>query len=629
MLTNKRNIILEHNKEDVSTYSNFDKICQKSLYLEVTLDFPSKTLFGFVTSTYEYIDKNEKYLILDLNGPQIRRVSFIERKKIFPLEFEIISNVPDKKTLGTPLKITLPSFGQIIPNELKIKIEFSTNENCSAIQFLKKEQTHSKKYPFMFTQSYAILCRSLFPCQDTPSAKVFVTAKTFIDPPYRMLFSGLPKSIYWDANREKNVIVYKQKINIPTYLISFAAGKLSYEKISERSGIYAEDELIQIAKNEFTNIENYLKKAEEYFDIKYDWKEFNILILPFSFPYRGMENPNLTFLSPSLLTGDGSLSHLIGNEISHSWTGNLVTNKNWENLWINEGFTKFIERKLDGMIFGEDMENLEAMIGNYELENDVEMLGEDNNYTQLMPNYEGVDPDDCFSTVPYEKGFQFLLYLESLVGKEAFQNIMQEYIKKYAYMSVDYNAFKEVYEDYVTDNTEGEEGKNILNDIDWDNWLYSKGKPFAEFNFSSSLSEEAIQFAEKYLSKKANYDGDYETFKNWHTNIKIYFLNYIMNNIKKVDDKVYKNLRDNLKLNQEDYNMEIKYLWYQIALKTKHDEVIPSIKKMLLATGCIKYIKPLYSVWYEFNKKDAKSFFDKNKNLYHPVTQKNVAFVFK
>ena len=629
MLTNKRNIILEHNKEDVSTYSNFDKICQKSLYLEVTLDFPSKTLFGSVTSTYEYIDKNEKYLILDLNGPQIRRVSFIERKKIFPLEFEIISNVPDKKTLGTPLKITLPSFGQIIPNELKIKIEFSTNENCSAIQFLKKEQTHSKKYPFMFTQSYAILCRSLFPCQDTPSAKVFVTAKTFIDPPYRMLFSGLPKSIYWDANREKNVIVYKQKINIPTYLISFAAGKLSYEKISERSGIYAEDELIQIAKNEFTNIENYLKKAEEYFDIKYDWQEFNILILPFSFPYRGMENPNLTFLSPSLLTGDGSLSHLIGNEISHSWTGNLVTNKNWENLWINEGFTKFIERKLDGMIFGEDMENLEAMIGNYELENDVEMLGEDNNYTQLMPNYEGVDPDDCFSTVPYEKGFQFLLYLESLVGKEAFQNIMQEYIKKYAYMSVDYNAFKEVYEDYVTDNTEGEEGKNILNDIDWDNWLYSKGKPFAEFNFSSSLSEEAIQFAEKYLSKKANYDGDYETFKNWHTNIKIYFLNYIMNNIKKVDDKVYKNLRDNLKLNQEDYNMEIKYLWYQIALKTKHDEVIPSIKKMLLATGCIKYIKPLYSVWYEFNKKDAKSFFDKNKNLYHPVTQKNVAFVFK
>ena len=159
---------------------------------------------------------------------------------------------------------------------------------------------------------------------------------------------------------------------------------------------------------------------------------------------------------------------------------------------------------------------------------------------------------------------------------------MQEYIKKYAYMSIDYNAFKEVYEDYVTDNTEGEEGKNILNDIDWDTWLYSKGKPFAEFNFSSNLSDEAIQFAEKYFVKNAKYDGDYDIFKKWHTNVKVHFLNYIMNNIKKVDDKVYKNLRDNLKLNQEDYNMEIKYLWYQIALKTKHDDVIPDLKKMLL-----------------------------------------------
>ena len=629
MLTNKRSIILEHNDEDTSTYSNFDKICQKSLYLEVTLDFPSKTLFGFVTSTYHYIDKNEKYLILDLNGPQIKNVSYIERKKLYPLEFEIISNVPDKKSLGTPLKITLPSFGHIIPNELKIKIEFITNENCQAIQFLKKEQTHSKKYPFMFTQCEAIQCRSLFPCQDTPSAKVFVTAKTFIDPPYKMLCSGLAKSVYWDVNRQKNVIVYKQKISIPTYLIAFAAGKISYEKISDRCGVYAEDDLVQIAKNEFINTENYLKKAEEYFGREYDWEVYNILVLPFSFPYGGMENPNLTFVSPSLLAGDGSLSYVIGHEISHSWTGNLVTNKNWENFWVNEGFTTFLERKLDGMIFGEDMENLEAMVGNSELENDIEMFGEENNYTQLMPNYEGVDPDDGFSSVPYEKGYQFLVYLESLVGKEAFKNIMQEYIKKYAYMSVDYNAFKEVYEDYVNDNTEGEEGKNILNDIDWDTWLYSKGKPFAEFNFSSNLSDEAIQFAEKYFVKNANYDGDYNTFKKWHTNVKVYFLNYIMNNIKKVDDKVYKNLRDNLKLNQENYNMEVKYLWYQIALKTKHDDVIPDLKKMLLSIGRMKYLKPLYSSWYEFNKKDAKSFFDKNKNLYHPIAQKNVASVFK
>ena len=620
---------LEHNPNDISTYSNFDKILQKSLYIEVTLDFKTKTLYGEITSTYKYIDKTEKYLILDLKGPKIQNIYNIQRNQKYPLKYEIIENLPDKNALGTPLKINLPLFGKTKPNEIKIKIEFITNENCTAIQFLNKEQTHSKKYPFMFTQCEPIQCRSLFPCQDTPSAKVNVTVKTYIDKPYLMLFSGIPKSIYWDANKQKNVIVYKQQIIIPTYLIAFAAGKISYEKISERCGVYAEEEIIEKAKNEFKNAELYLSKAEEYLNRKYDWGTYNLLVLPFSFPYGGMENPNLTFVTPSLLAGDGSLSYVIGHEISHSWTGNLVTNKNWENFWVNEGFTTFMERKLDGMIYGEEMESLESIVGLNDLIRDIEMFGENNNYTQLMPNYENVDPDDGFCSIPYEKGFQFLIYLESLVGKDAFQNIMQEYIKKYAFQSVDYNAFKEVYENYVIDNTEGDDGKNILNDIDWDSWLYSKGKPFADFHFSSSLEDDAIQFAEKYFSKKGNFEGDYELFKNWHTNVKVYFLNYVLNNINKVDDKVYKLIRDNLKMNDDDYNMEVKNLWYQIGIKSKHDDVIPGMKKLLTSIGRMKYLKPLYKCWYEYNKKDARNFFDKNKNLYHSIAQKNIANVFK
>ena len=391
---------LEHNPNDISTYSNFDKILQKSLYIEVTLDFKTKTLYGEITSTYKYIDKTEKYLILDLKGPKIQNIYNIQRNQKYPLKYEIIENLPDKNALGTPLKINLPLFGKTKPNEIKIKIEFITNENCTAIQFLNKEQTHSKKYPFMFTQCEPIQCRSLFPCQDTPSAKVNVTVKTYIDKPYLMLFSGIPKSIYWDANKQKNVIVYKQQIIIPTYLIAFAAGKISYEKISERCGVYAEEEIIEKAKNEFKNAELYLSKAEEYLNRKYDWGTYNLLVLPFSFPYGGMENPNLTFVTPSLLAGDGSLSYVIGHEISHSWTGNLVTNKNWENFWVNEGFTTFMERKLDGMIYGEEMESLESIVGLNDLIRDIEMFGENNNYTQLMPNYENVDPDDGFCSIP-------------------------------------------------------------------------------------------------------------------------------------------------------------------------------------------------------------------------------------
>ena len=621
-----KSIIIDENAEDISTFSNYKKIVQKKMDIYAYLDFSQKTFSGHITTTYSYIDKNEKYLILDLKGPQILKVAIMEDETPKELSFKIDNENKFKNSLGTPLIIKLPEFEKK-PEEIRIKIDFVTNENCGGIQFLEKEQTFNKNYNFMFTQCEAIQCRSLFPCQDTPSSKVTVEATLEVEKPYKFLFGGIEKET--KENENKTITKYIQKIPIPTYLIAFACGNLEYRKISERCGVYTEINLGDKAKYEFEDSEKFIESMENYLNRKYDWEVYNLLVLPFSFPYGGMENPNLTFVTPSLLAGDGSLSYVIGHEISHSWTGNLVTNKNWENFWVNEGFTTFMERKLDGMIYGEDMESLESIVGLNDLIRDIEMFGENNNYTQLMPNYENVDPDDGFCSVPYEKGFQFLIYLESLVGKDAFQNIMQEYIKKYAFQSVDYNAFKEVYENYVIDNTEGDDGKNILNDIDWDSWLYSKGKPFADFHFSSSLEDDAIQLAEKYFSKKGNFAGDYELFKNWHTNVKVYFLNYVLNNINKVDDKVYKLIRDNLKMNDDDYNMEVKNLWYQIGIKSKHDDVIPGMKKLLTSIGRMKYLKPLYKCWYEYNKKDARNFFDKNKNLYHSIAQKNIANVFK
>ena len=617
-----KSIIIDENAEDISTFSNYKKIVQKKMDIYAYLDFSQKTFSGHITTTYSYIDKNEKYLILDLKGPQILKVAIMEDETPKELSFKIDNENKFKNSLGTPLIIKLPEFEKK-PEEIRIKIDFVTNENCGGIQFLEKEQTFNKNYNFMFTQCEAIQCRSLFPCQDTPSSKVTVEATLEVEKPYKFLFGGIEKET--KENENKTITKYIQKIPIPTYLIAFACGNLEYRKISERCGVYTEINLGDKAKYEFEDSEKFIESMENYLNRKYDWEVYNLLVLPFSFPYGGMENPNLTFVTPSLLAGDGSLSYVIGHEISHSWTGNLVTNKNWENFWVNEGFTTFMERKLDGMIYGEEMESLESIVGLNDLIRDIEMFGENNNYTQLMPNYENVDPDDGFCSIPYEKGFQFLIYLESLVGKDAFQNIMQEYIKKYAFQSVDYNAFKEVYENYVIDNTEGDDGKNILNDIDWDSWLYSKGKPFADFHFSSSLEDDAIQLAEKYFSKK----GNFELFKNWHTNVKVYFLNYVLNNINKVDDKVYKLIRDNLKMNDDDYNMEVKNLWYQIGIKSKHDDVIPGMKKLLTSIGRMKYLKPLYKCWYEYNKKDARNFFDKNKNLYHSIAQKNIANNFK
>ena len=368
---------------------------------------------------------------------------------------------------------------------------------------------------------------------------------------------------------------------------------------------------------EFKDAEKYIKIAEDYLDYPYEWKIYNLLVLPFSFPYGGMENPNLTFVTPALLAGDCSMSNVIGHEISHSWTGNLVTNKNWKNFWVNEGFTIFMERKLDSALLGEDMENLEAIVGNNELIADIKLMGEDSEYTKLSPNYGGNDPDDGFSTVPYEKGYQFLIYIEKLIGKQKFQETMQKYIKKYKYKSVDYTAFKEVLENVIKDNFEKNEAEKIIKEIDWDKWLYEKGIPKYTNEFASEYLKDAEKLAEDFLNEKEDNETVLKKFKDWHTNVKLAFLNYLLENKDRINEKICENLKNKLNL-AEDYNSEIRYMWYLLALDKQIESEIPNIKKFLETHGRLKYIRPVYFTWMEKDFTGAKEFFDKVKYLYHP-----------
>ena len=612
-----KSIIIDENAEDISTFSNYKKIVQKKMDIYAYLDFSQKTFSGHITTTYSYIDKNEKYLILDLKGPQILKVAIMEDETPKELSFKIDNENKFKNSLGTPLIIKLPEFEKK-PEEIRIKIDFVTNENCGGIQFLEKEQTFNKNYNFMFTQCEAIQCRSLFPCQDTPSSKVTVEATLEVEKPYKFLFGGIEKET--KENENKTITKYIQKIPIPTYLIAFACGNLEYRKISERCGVYTEINLGDKAKYEFEDSEKFIESMENYLNRKYDWEVYNLLVLPFSFPYGGMENPNLTFVTPSLLAGDKSLSNVIAHEICHSWTGNLVTNKNWKNFWVNEGFTIFLERKIAEILYGEDMKNLESLVGYEGVIKDIEMLGEDSSFTCLNPDIYGVDPDDGFTTVPYEKGFQLLYFLESLIGKNDFMNVMRLYIDKYKFMSVDYSSFKNTYENYVKEN-KGNQSQEILNKIDWDLWINSKGKPFHKFNFESKLGDEAVKLGDKFLNGNGSLD-DKTLFVNWHTNVKMYFLKYLLKNVNNVNDDVYKKLKEVFAFDKEKYNMEVMNLWFQISLKTKHDDFIDLIKKFLLEIGRLKYIRPVYFAWFDFQPNEAKDFFEKNKNVYHSFARR-------
>ena len=633
---------IKQNSEDISSYSNFNEIIQKEVYIDVSLDFDKKQMIGTMDVKYQILKSEIPKIILDLKGPEIVSIEFVQKDegknedlKIIPLTYKIDTENKYKDTLGTPLIVSLENIEKDSPENyqnlqnskfLIIRFRFITTEKCTVIQFLSKEQTYSKKYPFMFTQCEAIQCRSLFPIQDSPSVKSIYTVKTSIPPPLTFLFSGILKSTNYDSNTQTNISLFQQKIPIPSYLVAFVCGELEYGKISERCGVWTEIGLCKKACYEFKDAEKYIQIAEEYFNHPYEWEVYNLLVLPFSFPYGGMENPNLTFVTPSLLAGDCSMSNVIGHEISHSWTGNLVTNKNWKYFWVNEGFTIFMERKLDSALLGEDMENLEAIVGNNELIADIKLLGEDSEYTKLSPDYGGNDPDDGFSTVPYEKGYQFLIFIEKLIGKDYFKEVMQRYIKKYKYKSVDYTAFKEVLEKLIKEKYNEENSKKLILEIDWDKWLNQKGIPKNKNVFFSELLKDAEQLAKDFLDEKEV--NSLKKFKDWHTNVKLAFLNYLLENKDKINDTIYNNIKNKLNL-AEEYNAEIKYMWYLLALDKKKEEEIPNIKKFLETHGRLKYIRPVYFAWIEKDFEQAKAFFEKVKELYHPFARRIIQEKFK
>ena len=627
---------IKQNSEDKSSFSNFDEIVQKEVNMDLSLDFEKKQMIGKMDIKFQILTSNIPKIILDLKGPEISSIEYIvkdeedEDELVSPLTYEIDSENKYKDSLGTPLVISLDNLEKNSPKEYKkvfdskflmLRIKFITTEKCTGIQFLTKDQTYTKKYPFMFTQCEAIQCRSLFPVQDTPSVKSIYYVKTSIESPLKFLFGGIQKTSFYDSNNKRNITLFEQPIPIPSYLVAFVAGEMEYGRISERCGVWTEVGLCKSACYEFKDAEKYIKIAEEYLDHPYEWKIYNLVVLPFSFPYGGMENPNLTFVTPALLAGDCSMSNVIGHEISHSWTGNLVTNKNWANFWVNEGFTIFMERKLDSALLGEDMENLEAIVGNNELIADIKLYGEDSEFTKLSPDFGGNDPDDGFSTVPYEKGYQFLIFIEKLISKDKFREVMRRYIKKYKYQSVDYTAFKGVLEDYINENFEKKKAKEIIEKINWDNWLYEKGIPKYKNEFASEYLKDAEKMAEDFLNEKEDDSSVKKIFKDWHTNVKLAFLNYLLDNKSKINDTILNNIKSKLDL-AEGYNAEIKYMWYLLALDKNLQEEIPNIKKFLETHGRLKYIRPLYYAWMEKNYSQAKEFFDKVKHLYHAFARR-------
>lgn len=400
---------------DEHSYAQPDKVRITDIALDLAIDFDKKEISGSATYTLDWVDQKATALVLDTRDLHIDKAEGQRADGSWaPLQFQLAA--PDK-TLGSALTIQTPE------RPAKVRVTYATSPEASGLQWLAPSMTEGGKQPFMFSQSQQIHARSWVPLQDTPQVRFTYSAHVTAPKDAMVLMSADNDP---NAARDGDYS-FKMPQKIPSYLLAIAAGDLVFKPISARSGVWAEPAMVDKAAKEFEDTEKMIETAEQIYG-PYRWGRYDLLVLPPSFPYGGMENPRLTFLTPALLAGDRSLVNVVAHELAHSWTGNLVTNANAEHFWLNEGFTVWAERHILEALEGPQLAGLHAAIGFKELQGAFQRFEKRPQLTRLRTQLSGVDPDEAFSLVPYEKGYLFLKTLEAAAGKERFEAMLKRWL---------------------------------------------------------------------------------------------------------------------------------------------------------------------------------------------------------
>lgn len=572
---------------DPSSYARPDLAVVTHTHLELIVDFDRKVLEG---KAILHIEKTSSANEIILDNRKLVISNTINAVDGSTLEHSIEADVE----FGSKLIIQLP---QTIGDDTKCKIEikYETSPDATSLQWLTAEQTAGGVHPYLFSQCQAIHARSMFPCQDTPSVKSTYSAEISVPKELTVVMSALLDRV--SENSEKKIYTFHQPVPIPSYLVAIAVGALVSKQVGPRSKVWAEKEFIDQSAYEFGETETMLKFAEQLCG-PYVWGMYDILVLPPSFPFGGMENPCLTFVTPTILAGDRSLANVIAHEISHSWTGNLVTNANFEHFWLNEGFTMFIERKINAKMFGEKMRHFEALHGIECLREEIKNLGETNQLTNLVPNLIGVDPDDAFSIVPYEKGHTFLFYLEQLLGgPQVFEPFLKSYLAIYKYKSIKTNIWKDYLYQYFSDKVE------LLNSVDWDTWLHKPGMPPVIPDYDKTLTNACTELANRWIQWDENtalpfVKSDIESLSPGQ---KVMFLT----NLHKSSTVLS---LDKIQLMTATYqldlmkNSEIRFVWLRLCIKSRWEAKVSDALDFATEQGRMKFVRPIFRDLYEWQE---------------------------
>lgn len=589
---------------DEHSYAQPDQVRIDDLALQLNLDFDQKRLSGSVTYTLSWLDKTAKQLVLDTRDLTIEKVvGEREDGKWVDLKYAL---APADATLGSKLTVETPQ------RNVRIRVTYATSPNASGLQWLAPSMTEGKKQPFMFSQSQQIHARSWVPLQDTPSVRFTYTAHITAPKDAMVLMSADN-----DPNGARDGdYTFKMPQKIPSYLLAIAAGDLAFQPISQRSGVWAEPAMVKKAATEFADTEKMMETTEALYG-PYRWERYDILVLPPSFPYGGMENPRLTFATPTVIVGDKSLVSLVAHELAHSWSGNLVTFSSSKDAWLNEGFTSYVENRIVEALYGKERADMENVIARNELADEFKTIDPKLQALALKPGTLK-DPDESSSATVYTKGAWFLQFLEQRYGREAFDPFLRGYFDHFAFQSIPTSKFV----DYAKANLLAKyPGK--VSEAELDEWIYNPGVPKSAPQTSSPRFD-AVDAARKAWLDAGTLPDKALTAK-WSTQEWVHFVEGLPNTLSVAQlsalDAAYRFTGT--------ANGEIAQRWYPLTVRSGYTQANSAIAAFLEKIGRRKLIMPTYSELVKTPEglKLAQDTFAKAKPGYHPITTASVEAV--
>ena len=587
-------------RRDTHSFANPDEVVVRHLDLDWDVRFDRRVLDGTATLQIERMADGAGRLRLDTRDLTISAVELSSEGGVW-METPFTVGRADP-ILGAPLDVTLSEAAT------QVRVTYTTSPGASGVQWLEPAQTAGKTLPFMFTQSQAIHARSWIPLQDTPGVRVTYTATVRTPPSLRAVMSAAHDA----AAPVDGEFRFEMRQPIPSYLIALAVGDLAFRSMGERTGVYAEPSVVESAAAEFDDTEAMMTATERLYG-PYRWERYDLLVLPPSFPFGGMENPRLTFATPTVIAGDKSLVALVAHELAHSWSGNLVTNATWRDFWLNEGFTVYLERRILEDVFGRPRVDMEATLDRQALAEELARLDPPDQI--LHVDLTGRDPDDGMNQVPYLKGDLFLRLLEETVGRERFDTFLRAYFDDFAFRSIttaDFVAY--LNQHLLADGTE------LADTLQVDAWIEQPGLPSnaprSESDALTRVEQQTVRWARGETAAAALETGD------WTTQEWLHFL-------KSVPETLTAD-----QMTQLDAafgftgvgNTEVAHQWLLTAIRNQYAPAYARLETYLVGIGRRKLIKPLYDelVKTPEGRARATAIYERARPGYHPIAVSSI-----